>query len=300
MTPVETVATRRSKRTEPEPGRVFEPWDAPGTSSGWAIDPHPGRDVGFPPAADRGGERLERKIGSAVGFAREVRRRLREIEPGSTIAIGAGADPYRPPEEGSRRTRALLGTLLERNGLTVTITTRSNLVTRDLDLLAGVAGQHRLRVDVMVPTLDRRLARAIDPDAPRPDLRLKAISRLSAAAIEVGAICAPVLPGVNDAPGALVQLAEAAVGAGISRLDARVFFLPPGSLVTRFPLLERELPDLVDRCRERYERHAPLPSEYRRGIAELMEMLRRKHGLVRDRGGPHERAPREKSQLSLF
>lgn len=300
MTPVGTVATRRAKRAEPEPKRVFEPWEAPGRSSGWAVDPHPGRDVGFPLAADRGGERLEKKIGSAEGFAREVRRQLREIEPGSAIAIGAGADPYRQPEERSLRTRTLLRALLERNGLTVTITTRSNLVTRDLELLAGLAGRHRLRVDVMVPTLDRRLAGAIDPDAPRPDLRLKAISRLSAAGIEVGASCAPVLPGVNDAPGALAQLTEAAVAAGISRLDARVFFLPPGSLVTRFPLLERELPDLVDRCRERYERHAPLPSEYRKGIAELMEMLRRKHGLVRDRGGPHERTLRERSQLSLF
>ncbi|HUP02183.1 MAG TPA: hypothetical protein VM737_11795 [Gemmatimonadota bacterium] len=209
-------------------------------------------------------------------------------------------DPYPPAEERSGRTRVILEVLGEREGFEITITTRSNLVTRDLDLLVALADRHRIAVHVMMTTLDRRLSQALEPDAPRPDLRLKTISVLAAVEIPVGLRVAPVLPDLTDDPRALDRLAAAAAAAGAHALTAHPVILMPLTIAVLFPHLEEAFPDLVDGYRRSYERKAYLPEPYAGRLAERVRLLHTRHGFgpPRESGDP-EPAPRG-PQLALF
>lgn len=246
---------------------------------------------------------FDQRVFAKQNIAEILRRDLHEVEPGEPIAIGTVTDPYQPVEERYGRTRAILEALREWEGLTVSITTKSNLVTRDLDLFVDLAVRHRLAVNLKVMTLDRRLARALEPKAPRPDLLLKAVSELAAAGVPVGVLAAPVLPDVTDDPRELDRLAAAAAGAGASWIMANPLFLMPSAVAVFFPYLEEAFPDLVDRCRRNYERRAYVPEDYSRGLADLVARLRAKHGLGDARHGraPDGRRPAITGpQLSLF
>jgi DNA repair photolyase len=107
------------------------------------------------------------------------------------ICIGTATDPYQPAEKEYSVTRACLEELARHRGLSVSITTKSNLVTRDIEVLQEIAKHSRVYVDITITTLRPRLARLLEPRAPRPDLRLAAIKKLSEAGIAVGALASP-------------------------------------------------------------------------------------------------------------
>ena len=116
----------------------------------------------------------------------------------SSIALGANTDAYQPVERQYRVTRSVLE-VLARARHPVGIVTKSNLVLRDLDLLAPMAEQGLVKVFISVTTLDRDLARTMEPRAPTPERRLEAIERLAQAGVPVGVMVAPIIPAVNDA-----------------------------------------------------------------------------------------------------
>src|ERR1700722_5927368 len=91
---------------------------------------------------------------------------------GEHIAIGAGTDPYQPAEREVGATRAILGEMGEREGVSVSITTKSDQVVRDIDLLKRISARSSLTVNLTITTLRTHLARLLEPRAPRPDLRL--------------------------------------------------------------------------------------------------------------------------------
>src|SRR5258706_4360941 len=91
------------------------------------------------------------------------------------IAIGTATDPYQPAEREYGVTRACLEELAKREGLSVSIITKSNQIVRDIDLLKVIAAKSALTVNITVTTLKPRLARLLEPRAPRPDLRLAAV-----------------------------------------------------------------------------------------------------------------------------
>lgn len=282
------------------PGRVLVRHEDPGLPFRWSLDPWPGRVPGFPLFEAEAG--LPLVTAPSVGaLAAAVRAEIREVGPGETVAIGAAADPWPAGEEDARRTRRALEALDEGEGLRLRIATRSHLVVRDRDVLARLAERHRVAVHVAIPTLDRRLAAALEPDAPRPDLRLKTVSELAGAGIPVGLAIAPALPDLTDDPGGLDRLAAAAAAAGAAWLSARAVALPPSRVRALFPGLEREFPDLADHARERWEASAALPADYRAGLADLVERLRRKHGLTGLRSPrPDVPPPVRGPQLSLL
>lgn len=113
------------------------------------------------------------------------------------IALGANTDAYQPIERQYRVTRSILE-VLARARHPVGIVTKSNLVLRDIDLLAPMAEQGLVKVFISVTTLDREVARKMEPRAPTPARRLEAIERLAAAGIPVGVMAAPIIPAVND------------------------------------------------------------------------------------------------------
>ncbi len=114
-----------------------------------------------------------------------------------TIALGTNTDPYQPIERQHRITRSVLE-VLERCHHPVGIVTKSALVCRDIDILARMAEHGLAKVALSVTTLDRRLARAMEPRASTPNRRLEAIRRLSEAGVPTSVMVAPVVPGLTD------------------------------------------------------------------------------------------------------
>lgn len=114
-----------------------------------------------------------------------------------TIAIGTNTDPYQPIEKQYRIMREILE-VLEARGHPVGIVTKSALVTRDLDILSRMAERGLAKVALSVTTLERMLARTMEPRASTPTKRLEAIRQLSDAGIPASVMVAPIIPGLTD------------------------------------------------------------------------------------------------------
>ncbi len=198
---------------------------------------------------------------------------------GEHIAIGTATDPYQPAEKEFGATRAILERMAEREGLSISITTKSNQVLRDVELLQKIAAKSALSVNLSVTTLKTRLARLLEPRAPRPDLRLEAVRNLREAGIAAGVLAMPVLPGLTDSEKDLDALAKAVSETGAQWFAANVLFLMPASLRQFIPFLEERFPKLVKRYKAWYGQYGNAPEEYRKEIAERVERLRRKYAL---------------------
>ena len=136
-------------------------------------------------------------------FAKPDAARLLERELGAkgyvarTIAIGTNTDPYQPIERKYRIMRDILE-VLDRHNHPVGIVTKSALVMRDIDILSRMAERGLAKVALSVTTLDRKLARTMEPRASTPPKRLEAIRALAEAGVPAAVMVAPVIPGLND------------------------------------------------------------------------------------------------------
>ena len=113
------------------------------------------------------------------------------------IHIGGNTDPYQPVEKTQRITRGLLE-VLQRFNQPFSIITKSNLITRDVDILGPMGRDGLASAFVSITTLDRHLARVMEPRAATPARRLDAVKTLADAGVPVGIGFAPVIPGLND------------------------------------------------------------------------------------------------------
>jgi DNA repair photolyase len=127
------------------------------------------------------------------------------------IAMGTNTDPYQPIEREWRITRELLEVLAECRH-PVTITTKSDRVTRDLDLLGPMAAEGLAAVMVSITSLDPRVAGTVEPRAPHPERRMRAVAALAAAGVPVWVSIAPVIPAITD--GEMERILERAAEAG--------------------------------------------------------------------------------------
>jgi DNA repair photolyase len=184
-------------------------------------------------------------------FAKERAAELLERELASPkyrpapIAFGANTDPYQPIERKYRITRSLIETLAEARH-PLTIVTKSNLILRDLDLLAPMARMGLVKVFVSVTTLDRALARQMEPRAPTPERRLEAIEALNDAGVPAGVMAAPIIPAINDEE--LETILTRAYSAG-AREGSYVVLRLPGELRDMFrEWLQVHYPDRLKRA----------------------------------------------------
>jgi DNA repair photolyase len=225
---------------------------------------------------------VKREAGTIL--RRELRRPARyHALQRETVVVGTATDPYQPAERRFRITRGVLETLAEQRGISVTIITKSPLVTRDVDLLLRIAAHSRLSVHVSLITTDRDLARRLEPRAPTPEARLRAIARLRAHGIEVGVNVMPVLPGITDAPHLLDSLVRAVAGAKASYLGACALRLQSAARQRYLPFIEAEFPQLAARYRSTYGRSAQVGERYRQGLRDHFRALCATHGVVFDR-----------------
>ena len=196
--------------------------------------------LGLSPGLD-----FETKLFFKADAARLLAEELRA--PGyrcEVIALGANTDPYQPVERTRRVTRQILE-VLSAHDHQVGIVTKSNLVVRDIDILEQMARRNLAQVSISVTTLDRALARTMEPRAPTPERRLLAMRALSEAGIPTCVLAAPVIPALNDSE--LEAILEAAADAGAASA---------GYVLLRLPL---ELKDLFT---EWLEAHVPLRAKH--------------------------------------
>lgn len=195
------------------------------------------------------------------------------------VVIGTATDPYQPAERRFRLTRGVLEVLADQARLHVTIITKSPLVTRDVDLLTRIAERSELSVHVSLITVDRELARRLEPRAPTPEARLRAIARLRRAGIEVAVNVMPVLPGITDAPEMVEALVSAVADAGASYLGACALRLRRTARDRYLPFIETEFPELAARYRRAYGRRHQVGERYRDGLRQHFSAVCAKHGV---------------------
>jgi DNA repair photolyase len=241
------------------------------------------------------GDEFESKIYVKQNVGPLVDRDL-ATEPvwGEHIAIGTATDPYQPAEREFGATRAILQKMAQREGLSLSITTKSNQVVRDIDLLQRISERSSLTVNMSVTTVRARLARTLEPRAPRPDLRLGAVRELRDAGIAAGVLAMPIVPGITDAPEDLDALAKAAHEAGAQWFAGNVLYLRSASLKHFMEFIGGQFPKLVKQYEGWYLRHGNAPDSYRQEITALVESLRQKYGL----GSRPERTSLSKSWKS--
>src|SRR5277367_3978839 len=248
----------------------------------------------------RDGVDFERKIFVKQQAAGLLRSELKKVKRGEGIALGTATDPYQPAERRFEITRAILEEMALHSGLSIGIVTKSNMVTRDAELLRRVGERNRISVHVTVTTLDTELARKLEPRAPRPDLRLEAVRQLNLAGVYAGVNCMPVLPEITDRPRDLEALVKAASEAGAKYVSANPLFLKPCSAAVFLPFLEENFPDLVELYRTRYADRAFLPRGYGERLSQLMRALRQKYGIGNDFSRSSRKAHMEVQQMELF
>jgi DNA repair photolyase len=198
-------------------------------------------------------EDFERKIFVKQNAAWLLQQELRDIRAGQEIAIGTATDPYQPVERRAKITRSLLEVFAGRRGLRIGIVTKSALIARDIDLLEKIAEHNELVIHVTITTPDAKLARILEPRAPRPDLRLRTVAKLRKAGLRAGILCSPLLPGLTDTLEALDGMARQARAVDASFFAASPLFLKSCSRETYLGFIRQNFPALESLYRFRFD-----------------------------------------------
>jgi DNA repair photolyase len=240
-------------------------------------------------------EEFERKIYFKENAAWLLEQELRRLKPGTEIALGTATDPYQPLERKLGITRSLLEVFARHSGLRLGIVTKSTLVARDVDLLQQVARHNKLTVHLTVTTMNAKLARVLEPRAPRPDLRMRTLKQVREAGLRAGVLCSPLMPGITDNPASIRAVARAAAQAGACFLAAGALFLKPCSLPTFLAFVQEHFPAQLAAYEKRYATSAFVSPAYRQRTTELVETIRKEFKL----GGRHmyEESSAEKTPL---
>jgi len=294
--------------------------DSPQVPFRWTINPYRGCEFGCVYCYARYTHEFlelrdpmdfERRIFVKRTAAEVLQRTLSRTPIGTDqIAIGTATDPYQPAERKFQLTRAMLEVFATVGGLDLSITTKSALIARDLDLLRRINRHSRLSLNFSLITLNRRLQRILEPRAPRPALRRATIQGLASAGIRCNVLMMPMIPGLTDSPVAIEGVIRAAQRVGAAGVWWRSLFLKPAAARRFLPFVEENFPEERKRFTEWYSRSAYPPSVYDDGLRPIFDRLKRKYGF--DPADHHESSkdvdrasvPREQSapgnsQLSL-
>jgi DNA repair photolyase len=228
-------------------------------------------------------EEFERKIYFKENAAWLLEQELKRLKAATQIALGTATDPYQPLERRQRVTRSILEVFARHTGFRLGIVTKSPLIVWDLELLKQIAEGNRLTVHMTVTTTDTKLARILEPRAPRPDLRLQALARLREAGLRAGVLCSPLMPGITDSFASIDAVARGAAEARACFFVSGALFLKPCSLPTFFDFVERHFPGQLEAYRRRYEKNAFVSVAYRQRVAEMVKAVCGKYRLGRMR-----------------
>jgi DNA repair photolyase len=251
------------------------------------------------------GEDFERKIVVKVNAVERLRA---ELAPGrwagDHIAMGTNTDPYQRCEGKYRLTRGIVEVLAEA-GNPFSILTKSTLILRDLDLLAGAARKTDVRANFSIGTLDEEVWKLTEPGTPHPLRRIEAVAKLNAAGVPCGVLVAPVLPGLSDSPEQLEAVVEACVEAGARPIASILLHLRPGVRQHYLGWLAGARPDLLPLHEELYRKSYAPKSAQDRVSRMVSEMVERHGGRparpsgTRPPSKPRPRPPRPPAEVQL-
>ncbi|MGH9672743.1 MAG: radical SAM protein [Bryobacteraceae bacterium] len=271
--------------------RLLNRCDSAGVPFRWTINPYRGCEFGCQYCYARYTHefmelrdplQFEEKIYAKRWNPDAFRSDLARVPRDEKIAIGTATDPYQPAERRYGITRRILEVLRTQRGLSFGLTTKSDLVARDAPLLAEIGRHNAVSVCLTITTLDANLARLLEPRAPRPELRLRALATLASYGVRAGVACSPVMPLLNDSEEKIDALARAVKSAGARGLSWRVLFLRPPALGVFLRFLEKEFPHLHQRYRRRFEKSSVLTGEYPEKITAMLRAIRGRYGLEWD------------------
>jgi DNA repair photolyase len=222
---------------------------------------------------------FERLIFLKQNAAWLLEQELKKIDPVNEIALGTATDPYQPIERRTRITRSLLEVFARKSGYRLGIVTKSRLIERDIDLLAEIAKRNTLVVHVTITTPDAKLARMLEPRAPRPDLRFQAVRRMREAGIVAGVFGSPLLPGITDTEEALDGMARRAAAVGASFFAAHPLFLKPCSRPTYLGFIHEHFPVLEADYAKRFATADFAGRSYSERLKKMVDEACRRHGI---------------------
>ncbi len=233
---------------------------------------------------------------AGVSVVEAVRR-----NPGMSVVLGTATDPYQPAERRFGITRGVLQALAGLRGVRVSITTKSPLVVRDIELLERIRDRGgRVDVHVSLISTDARLLRALEPRSPTPARRLEALRRLRERGIRAGVFAMPLLPGLTDAQESIDALFSAARDAGACYVVAGGVRLSDLSWRRFLPALQALRPDLVSAYEEIIRRRSPRRARYRRKLDARIELARERFGFRRGGFSMPKPQDAEPAQLPLL
>lgn len=219
---------------------------------------------------------LYAKLDAPAVLAGELARRdLR----GRSIAIGTATDPYQPLERQLQITRGILEALAGTRGARISLLTKSDLVTRDLDLLQKLDERHELTVCLTLVTLDRALQRKLEPRAPTPEKRLDALRRLAEAGLRCGSSYAPLMPEVNGSVEAIESVLSAVAAAGGRVCFTQVLWVSSSAREIFMAWLAEQFPHLVPRYRRLYRDGLDIPEAERTALNARFAAVAERCGL---------------------
>ncbi|MEI9977859.1 MAG: radical SAM protein [Edaphobacter sp.] len=222
---------------------------------------------------------FERLIFLKQNAAWLLEQELKKIDPSMEIAIGTATDPYQPIERRAQITRSLLEVFSRKAGYRIGIVTKSRLIARDIDLLQEISRHNTIVVHMTITTPDAKLARLLEPRAPRPDLRFETVKQLREGGIVAGVFGSPLLPGITDNQNALDGLARRAAAVDASFFSAHPLFLKPCSRPTYLSFVREHFPSLQADYAKRFATADFASKTYSAQMATMVGSACRKYGL---------------------
>lgn len=244
-------------------------------------------------------EDFEHKIYFKQNAAWLLMQELKRLRPGTDIALGTATDPYQPLERNQEVTRSLLEVFANTSGFGLGLVTKSTLILRDVDLLKEVNRRHKLTVHLTVTTMNTKLARILEPRAPRPDLRIQTLAALREAGLRSGILCSPLMPGITDSRSSISGVAKAAAQAGANFFAAGALFLKSCSLPTFFAFVRKHFPEQLPAYERRYSQSAFVSPEYRKRLADLVDSICRKYKLGKRYGDDGDTPAAQRARESV-